>query len=43
MSPSTIRKLKTFALWVFLAPLIVVLGTADVVTRKRSRHWPFRR
>lgn len=42
MSVSTFRNLQTYALWVFLAPLIIILGTADRVTRGRSRNWPFR-
>ncbi|MFC0012823.1 hypothetical protein [Devosia nitrariae] len=27
--------------WLFLAPLIVILGTVDVLTNGRSRNWPF--
>jgi hypothetical protein len=35
----TIRKLQTAAMWVFLGPLIIILGTVDVVTGGRSRVW----
>ena len=27
-------------MWLFLAPLIVILGTADILTKGRSRNWP---
>ena len=35
-----IRSLKVAGMWLFLAPLIIVLGTLDVVTNGRSRDWP---
>ena len=35
----TLRTLQTAALWVFLGPLIIILGTVDVVTAGRSRIW----
>lgn len=35
----TFRNLQTAAMWVFLGPLIIILGTADVLTRGRSRTW----
>lgn len=35
----TFRTFKTAALWVFLAPLIIILGTVDVLTAGRSRAW----
>jgi hypothetical protein len=30
-----------FGMWVFLAPLIAILGTVDFLTDGRSRTWPF--
>ena len=36
----SIRSLQTAALWFFLGPLIIVLGTADILTNGRSRAWP---
>ena len=36
----SIRTLQTAALWFFLGPLIIVLGTADILTKGRSRAWP---
>ncbi len=38
---SFFRKFQIAAMWVFLLPLIIVLGTADVLTGGRSRKWPF--
>lgn len=35
----TLRSLQTAALWVFLGPLIIILGTIDVLTGGRSRAW----
>lgn len=35
----TFRKLKIVAMWIFLGPLIIILGTVDVVTGGRSRKW----
>ena len=35
----TFRTLQTAAMWVFLGPLIIILGTVDVVTAGRSRIW----
>lgn len=34
------RSLQIAAMWLFLGPLIIVLGTADVLTKGRSRSWP---
>ena len=36
-----VRTLQIAGMWLFLAPLIVILGTADVLTNGRSRNWPF--
>lgn len=36
----TIRNIQIAAMWVFLAPLILILGTLDVATKGRSRSWP---
>lgn len=27
-------------MWFFLGPLIIILGTVDVLTNGRSRNWP---
>lgn len=27
-------------MWFFLGPLIIILGTVDVLTNGRSRSWP---
>ena len=35
------RVLFVAGFWIFLAPLIIVLGTLDVVTGGESRSWPF--
>lgn len=35
----TLRKLQIAAMWIFLGPLIIILGTADMVTKGRSRTW----
>jgi hypothetical protein len=32
--------LKEAAMWLFLAPLIIILGTADAITKGRTRNWP---
>lgn len=34
------RSLRIAAMWFFLGPLIIILGTTDVLTRGRSRNWP---
>ena len=34
-------RLKIAAMWFFLLPLIIILGTADRLTTGRSRTWPF--
>ena len=39
-TPSFSQRLYVAAMWVFLGPLIIVLGTADVLTRGRTRNWP---
>ena len=36
----TFRSLQIAALWIFLAPLILILGMVDVLTKGRSRSWP---
>lgn len=36
------QHLRTAGMWLFLGPLIVVLGTIDALTNGRSRNWPFR-
>ena len=36
-------RLRIFASYVLLAPLIVILGTIDILTDGRSRDWPFGR
>jgi len=41
MSASTLRTLQIAGMWIFLAPLIVILGTADMLTAGRTRNWPF--
>jgi hypothetical protein len=33
------RTLQIAAMWVFLGPLIVILGTIDILTAGRSRVW----
>jgi hypothetical protein len=35
----TFRTLQIAAMWVFLGPLIIILGTVDVLTAGRSRIW----
>lgn len=35
------QQLQIAAMWVFLAPLIIILGTADRLSLGRSRNWPF--
>lgn len=34
------QRLRIAWMWVFLAPLIFFLGTADVLTNGRTRSWP---
>ena len=34
------RSLRIAAMWFFLGPLIIILGTADALTKGRSRTWP---
>jgi hypothetical protein len=36
------RKIQIAAMWIFLAPLILILGMLDIVTRGRSRNWLLR-
>lgn len=36
-----LRFLFVAGMWIFLAPLIIVLGTLDVLTGGESRSWPF--
>lgn len=35
------RSFQIAAVWLFLLPLIIILGTVDVLTNGRSRKWPF--
>jgi hypothetical protein len=35
----TFRTLQIAGMWVFLGPLIIILGTIDVLTGGRSRAW----
>lgn len=34
------HQLRIVGMWVFLGPLIIILGTLDVLTSGRSRAWP---
>ena len=34
------HQLRIVGMWVFLGPLIIILGTLDVLTNGRSRAWP---
>lgn len=34
------HSLRIAAMWVFLGPLIIILGTIDALTSGRSRSWP---
>lgn len=36
-----IQKTKIAAMWLFLLPLIIILGTLDLLTDGRTRAWPF--
>jgi hypothetical protein len=41
MSDHSIKvRVQIAAMWVFLGPLIVILGTVDRLTNGRSRNWP---
>jgi hypothetical protein len=40
VSDADIRSLRVAAMWFFLGPLIIILGTVDVLTNGRSRAWP---
>lgn len=35
-----IRSLQIAAMWLFLGPLIIILGTLDILTNGRTRNWP---
>ena len=35
-----VRSLQIAAMWLLLGPLIIVLGTTDILTNGRSRSWP---
>ena len=37
---SVSHRLKVVGLFLFLMPLIIILGTIDSLTSGRSRHWP---
>jgi hypothetical protein len=42
MSVQTYRSIALHvAMWIFLGPLIVLLGLLDLATAGRSRNWPF--
>ena len=34
-----LNSVRIAAMWVFLGPLIIVLGTLDLVTNGSSRNW----
>lgn len=34
------QSLRVAGMWLFLAPLIVILGTVDFLTKGRTRSWP---
>ena len=34
------QRLQIAGMWFFLGPLIIILGTVDVLTEGRSRSWP---
>lgn len=36
-----LRSLQLAGMWLFLMPLVIILGTADVLSDGRSRNWPF--
>lgn len=36
-----LRSLQLAGMWLFLMPLVIILGTADVLSGGRSRNWPF--
>ena len=40
MSKLDLRTIQAAGLWLFLMPLIVILGTADLLSGGRSRNWP---
>ena len=35
------QRLKVAGLFIFLLPLIIILGIADILTNGRSRNWPY--
>lgn len=35
------KHFKIAAMWLFLLPLIIILGTLDAMTNGRTRKWPF--
>lgn len=35
-----IRFLLVAGMWIFLAPLIIILGTLDYLTDGETRNWP---
>ena len=37
----SIRSVQVTLMWLFLLPLITILGTIDVLTDGKSRNWPF--
>jgi hypothetical protein len=34
------QRLRLAGMWLFLGPLIILLGIVDIVTNGRSRNWP---
>jgi len=41
LRPIMLNSPKIGAMWLFLLPLIIILGSLDVLTKGRTRHWPF--
>lgn len=42
-NPTPWQRFRVAAMWIFLAPLILFLGLADVLTNGRTRDWPLGR
>ena len=34
------KRLALAGMWLFLGPLIIILGTVDILSNGRSRKWP---
>ena len=41
LANNNVRFLLAAGMWIFLGPLIVTLGTLDVLTNGGTRRWPF--